>query len=121
MTILLIDDDETVLRTVGRFLDARGHTVNATPSASEALLRMEAHSPDLVISDIQMPEMDGVALLRAIRAQGRKVPVVLMTGHATVDTAVAALRLGAADYLKKPIKIEELQACIERVYERNEG
>ena len=115
MTILLIDDDETVLRTVGRFLDARGHTVRATSSASEALRLMEAQPPDLVVCDIQMPEMDGVAFLRVVRERCPDVPVVLMTGYATVDTAVAALRLGAADYLRKPIKLEELQACIERV------
>lgn len=119
MTILLIDDDETVLRTVGRFLDARGHTVRTTASASEALPLMEPHPPDLVVSDIQMPEMDGVAALKAIRERFPDLPVILMTGYATVETAVAALRLGAMDYLKKPICLAELQTCIRRVEARD--
>jgi len=113
--ILLVDDDRSVLTTAGRYLASRGHGVRTASSGLGALQAMGEAEPDLVISDIQMPGMDGVALLRAVRAEYPGVAFVLTTGHATVDTAVAALRLGAADYLSKPIKLEELQACIDRV------
>ena len=115
LDILLVDDDEAVLRTVGRFLSARGHRVRAALGGSEAMPLIEEASPDLVISDIQMPGMNGISLLEEIREQHPDMPVVLTTGHATVDTAVAALRRGAMDYLAKPIDLEELLTCIQRV------
>ncbi|OGG44703.1 MAG: hypothetical protein A3F84_28785 [Candidatus Handelsmanbacteria bacterium RIFCSPLOWO2_12_FULL_64_10] len=118
MNILMADDDPTVLKTVGTFLSARGHRVRTASDGSEALRLMAEETPDLVISDIQMPGMDGIAFLKAIRGQFPDLPVILMTGYATVETAVAALRNRAYDYLKKPVQLEELQACIARV-ERN--
>ncbi len=115
MNILLADDDKIVLETVGRFLSARGHGLQKASGGTEALRRMAKEIPDLVISDIGMPGMDGVKLLRAVRERFPGLPVVLMTGRATVETAVAALRNGAFDYLKKPIDLEELQACLARM------
>ncbi len=119
MNILLTDDDPTVLKTVGVFLSARGHRVRTASDGSEALRLMAEETPDLVISDIQMPGMDGIAFLKAIRGQFPDLPVILMTGYATVETAVAALRNRAYDYLKKPVQLEELQACIVRVEKNN--
>ncbi len=118
MNILLVDDDEMVLQTIGDFLNRRGHRVKTASDGSEALQTMAAKPPDLIISDIQMPGMGGIAFLRAIRERFPDLPVILMTGHATVETAVAALRGRAYDYLKKPVSLEELQACIGRI-ERN--
>ena len=89
MNILLVDDDEMILRTIGDFLSRRGHHLRTAPDGPEALRLVEDEPPDL--------------------------PVILMTGYATVETAVAALRHRAYDYLKKPIQLQELQACIERV------
>ena len=80
--------------------------------------RIEDDPPDLIISDIQMPGMDGIAFLKAVRERFPDLPVILMTGYATVETAVAALRSRAYDYLKKPVQLQELQACLERI-ERN--
>ena len=115
MNILLIDNDTDLLKPVERFLRVRGHSVRATTSAEEGIRLLAERAADLVICDIQMPEMDGVAFLRAVRKAYPDTAVVLMTGHATVDTAVAALRLGAADYLRKPVGLEELQSCLMRV------
>lgn len=115
MNILLTDDDPIVLKTVGVFLSARDHRVRTASDGSEALRLMDEAPPDLVISDIQMPGMDGIAFLKAVREKFPDLPVILMTGHATVETAVAALRSRAYDYLKKPVSLEELQACIARV------
>ncbi len=114
MNILLVDDDEMVLQTIGDFLVRRGHRVKTAADGSEALRLMDGDPPDLVISDIQMPGMGGIAFLKAVRRQFPDLPVILVTGYATVETAVAALRGRAYDYLKKPVSLEELQACIER-------
>ena len=115
MNILLIDNDTDLLKPVERFLRVRGHGVRAKTSAEEGIRLLAECAADLVICDIQMPEMDGVAFLKAVRKAYPDTAVVLMTGHATVDTAVAALRLGAADYLRKPVGLEELQSCLMRV------
>ena len=115
MNILLIDDDEAILKAIGRSLTARSHALRTASSGREGLRLMAEDPPDLVISDIQMPGMDGVALLRAVRERFPDMPVILTTGYATVDTAIAALRLGAYDYLRKPIRFEALLACIQRV------
>jgi DNA-binding NtrC family response regulator len=113
MDILLTDDDESVRKAVGAFLSARGHRIRTASGGEEALRLMEDDPPDLVISDIQMPGMDGIAFLKAVRERFSDLPVVLMTGHATAETAIAALRSRAYDYLKKPIQLEELIACVE--------
>ncbi len=76
---------------------------------------MASDPPDLVISDIQMPEMDGIEYLKRIREDDPDLPVILMTGYATVDSAVSALRNRACDYLKKPVSLQQLQACIDRI------
>jgi len=115
MNILLVDDDEMVLQTIGDFLTRRGHRVRAAADGSEALRLMDGEPPDLVLSDIQMPGMDGIAFLKAVRERFPDLPVILTTGYATVETAVAALRGRAYDYLKKPVQLQELQACIERI------
>ena len=115
MNILLIDDDQAVLKSVGQFLSARSHCIRTASDGAEALCLMNGDPPDLVVSDIQMPGMDGIAFLKAVRERFADLPVILMTGNATVETAVAALRGRAYDYLRKPVQIEELQACIERV------
>ena len=117
MNILLIDDDEALLKAIGRSLTDRGHALRTASSGREALRLMAEAPPDLMISDIEMPGMDGVALLRAVRKRFPDMPVILTTGYATVDTAIAALRLGACDYLKKPIRFQALLACIQRVAE----
>ena len=118
MKILLVDDDKMVLQTIGDFLERHGHDLRTAYDGAEALIQIKESTPDLVISDIQMPGMDGIDFLKAIRERFRDLPVILTTGYATVDTAISALRNRAYDYLKKPIQLEELQACIESVEEK---
>jgi DNA-binding NtrC family response regulator len=76
---------------------------------------MASDPPDLVISDIQMPEMDGIEYLQRIREDYPDLPVILMTGYATADSAISALRNRACDYLQKPVSLQELQGCIDRI------
>ena len=115
MNILLTDDDEAVRKSVVQYLAARGHALKTASDGAQALKLMKESPPDLVISDIQMPGMDGIDFLKAIRERFPDLPVILMTGSGTLETAIAALRQQATDYLIKPIELEDLQKCIERI------
>ena len=120
MNILLVDDDRDSVRSVRRFLTKIGHQVSECSSALQALEQLQAANFPLVISDIRMPGLTGLELLRTIKAgeRGRETEVVLFTGYGNMDTAIQALRLGAYDYLLKPINVEELAILVERVAER---
>ncbi len=111
--VLLIDDDPHVLRAYSRVLSAAGHTVvsSGDPRASLALLEQDQF--DVVLSDIAMPGMDGLELLRAIRGRDLDLPVVLITAAPSVDSAVRAVEYGALRYLVKPIDIEALEKTIQ--------
>ncbi|MDA0746100.1 MAG: response regulator [bacterium] len=114
MNILLVDDDEDQRRTLRSSFMQRGHTVRAVSDGIRALLYLD-DEVDVVISDIQMPGLDGVELLGTIRERYPDLPVILMTGHGTLDTAVAALRNRAFDYLSKPVALDELLASVDRI------
>ena len=120
MDILLADDDEKIRKALGGLLTSLGHTVRTASNGREALDRMAAATPDLVITDIRMPEMDGLALLKTARCRHPETPVVLMTANRSVDVGARAFRDGAWDCLKKPIRIEDLLACVEGVRRRGD-
>lgn len=118
MNLILVDDDIIVRHSVGKFLRKTGHHVIECSSGEEALTLCRTEDFPLVISDIRMPGMSGLELLKEIRAlPARHTEVVLFTGHGTVESAVEALRAGAFDYLLKPINVEELVVVIDRVAE----
>ena len=118
MNLLLVDDEEIVFKSVGRFLSRCGHRVRESLDGIDALREMEEDVPDVVISDIRMPGMDGLQLLGAIKVRFPATPVILITGHGDVDTAVSALQEGAYDYVRKPVKLEKLVTILERIDER---
>lgn len=119
MDIVLVDDEEDILRSVGGLLVDFGHEVIPARDGSEALkLLEEREGVGLIVSDIQMPGMDGIELLRSVRARWPGLPIILMTGYGDVDKTVAAFHYGAYDYVKKPIRLKDLLACIERVEEQ---
>ncbi len=115
--ILLVDDEANMLRTLQRILERSGYAVRAAASAEEALKLLGESIPDLMITDLKMPGMSGVELLQAAREKSPTLPVLVLTGHATVDTAVAAMKGGAFDYLLKPCNPDELLVTIERALE----
>ncbi len=119
--ILLVDDDDDLRTSLEAFLRVRKHTVRALRTGKEALVDLDAFRPQLVISDIQMPGMDGIELLRRIRAHDEDLPVILMTVERTVDTATEALRNRAYDYLEKPIDLRTLASCVEKVERSSTG
>lgn len=116
--ILVVDDDRPVLSVVTELLREEGHRVDAAETAREALERAARVEPAIVLTDMKMPGEDGLWLLDALRRRHPDVQVVLMTGYGQVDTAVLALRCGAADYLTKPIRVAQLRASVERALER---
>ena len=113
-TILLVDDEPQALRAFERMLRGVGYQVEAFTSAREAIKRVSAGGVHVVVSDISMPEMSGVELLRAIRAYDADLPVVLVTGLPAIDSATDAVEYGAFKYIVKPFEPEVLRNAVER-------
>jgi two-component system response regulator AtoC len=115
LNILLIDDEADVRKSLSRFLQKLGHTVICASDGMEALREFHSNGIDLVITDIRMPEIDGLELLRRIKViEKSPVDVIVVTGHGDTTSAVKALKYGAFDYLQKPIDVRELAIVIER-------
>src|ERR1039458_1062749 len=102
MTVLVVDDDAGVGEFCWQVASQAGHAVLIVKSAQDALAALDEHEIDVVLSDVRMPGMDGVDLLRCISPRNAGPDVVLMTGFASISSAVEAIRLGAYDYLVKP-------------------
>ena len=112
--ILVIDDKEMMRDSVAATLARKGHNVVAASTGLAALQRLGQRSFDAVITDLQMPEMDGLELLQEIRRIDEQLPVIFMTAYGTVQTAVAAMKQGAFDYITKPFSGDELLVAIDR-------
>jgi EAL domain-containing protein (putative c-di-GMP-specific phosphodiesterase class I)/CheY-like chemotaxis protein len=112
--ILLVDDDDRVLTVLQRALAAPGVHISVANNGAAALEELAARSFDAVVSDIQMPGMNGLKLLHAVREHDLDLPVVLMTGNPDLKTATAAVAYGAFQYLIKPVEIDRLRAVVER-------
>jgi len=108
--VLLVDDDPAVLRSLTQALGHLGVEPESAASAEEALARIAEYPPDLVLSDIRMPGLDGVGLLALVRERAPSVDVVLMTAYDDMTTVVRSMREGAFDFLVKPIDPGELEA-----------
>jgi two-component system NtrC family response regulator len=123
MRILLVDDDSSIRRVVQFKLQKRGYAVETAADGKEALRLLQLKEFDLLLSDIRMPEMDGIELLSRAQSAQPKIKVILITAHATVSQAVEAVKLGAFDYLMKPFEDEELYIAIEKAlqFERLES
>lgn len=119
--ILAADDDAQIRSLICDFLGKEGYEVTSLPSAVEALTRLRedkgAHF-DVVISDLKMAQMDGMQFLKTLKAERPELPVILITGNASIDTAIEAMRNGAFHYLVKPFKLNELNVLIERAMEK---
>ncbi len=116
-SILLADDEEKILRALGRALRAAGHDVLETTSPREALRMLAERPVDLLVVDNVMPELSGLDVIReyvGANADGDRAQVLMMTAHATVESAIEAMKLGAFDYLQKPFEIDELLVVVRR-------
>ncbi len=111
-TICLIDDEPAILNTLSSILEDEGYQVLVAKSGLEALKIIRSEVPDLVILDIWMPEMDGLETLKRLRTQFPNILVVMMSGHGSIETAVKSTKLGAYDYLEKPLDLEKVTILV---------
>jgi DNA-binding NtrC family response regulator len=112
--ILFVDDEPRAGELMLRFSEGADYDCQVFQSPQKALDSFKQAGADLVVTDINMPGMDGITLLREIRALDHEVPVIIITAYSSVDNAIEALRLGASDFLKKPYDMDELRLLIER-------
>jgi DNA-binding NtrC family response regulator len=118
LNILVVDDEAVVLESVKKFLREEDCVVHGVKSAAEALAVMDQIQVDVVITDLMMPHMDGLELMTRIKSRGDSMPVILMTGYATINTARQATELGAFGYVAKPFTRAELKEVVQRAIKR---
>jgi DNA-binding response OmpR family regulator len=116
--ILLVDDDKSIRVTLSEALSAAGYDVATAVDGEHALEKFPSDVYDLVLLDMKMPGVQGMEVLRQVKAMKSGQPVVMMTGFGTVETAVEALKLGAIDYIQKPFSPDEIRSIVRRVIER---
>ena len=116
LRLLLIDDEQDILASVGALLRRMGHDVKTASNGVEGLQVYDRDGADIIISDVRMPELDGLGVLRALRERGEDVEFIFITGIGDLETAVAALREGAFDFFTKPVRLGELTASLERTH-----
>ena len=117
--ILVVDDEVGIRELLSEILRDEGHSVQLAENAAAARAARTAARPDLVLLDIWMPDTDGVTLLKEWSATGLlSMPVIMMSGHATIDTAVEATRIGAQDFLEKPIALQKLLSSVKRALQK---
>jgi len=112
----MVDDEKEFVEPLAERLSMRDYDVTTSLSGEEAIEKIKASRFDVVVLDVSMPGMDGIETLREIRRLKPLIEVILLTGHATVDSAIDGLKLGAFDYLKKPCETEDLIVKIEQAY-----
>ena len=112
--VLLVDDEKEFLDIMSERMQARGMTVKTADSADKALTMLENESFDAIVMDFKMPGMDGIQALKNIKTQKPELQIILLTGYATVEKTVEAMKIGATDLLEKPADLEALAAKIKQ-------
>jgi len=121
VNLLVVDDEERFLSTTKILLEKRGFRTRTAPGGREALQALAEHFVDVVVLDVKMPGMDGVETLRRIKRDYPLVEVIMLTGHASVESAVEGLKLGAFDYVMKPCDVPELVDKINDAFTRKQA
>lgn len=118
--ILVVDDEPNIRLTFVAALEVPGRLVMPAPNGEAALARLAEGGYDVVLLDLKMPGLGGMEVLEALRARGDNVPVIVVTAHGSVPDAVKAMRLGAVDFLPKPVTPEQIRAAVDEVLARHE-
>jgi DNA-binding NtrC family response regulator len=116
--VLVVDDEPTLLRALEALLRKKGHEVTALESPIAATQKLAQEDFDVALLDVKMPQLSGLELLNAVKHRRPEVEVIMMTGHATVETALAAVKAGAYDYLTKPFDVDDILMLVERALEK---
>lgn len=116
--LLIVDDEEDFLETIIKRLKTRGIDVTGVESGYKALEVLESRAPDVIILDVKMPGMDGIETLREIKKKKPLIEVIMLTGHASVESGIQGMQLGAFDYVMKPVALDELLEKVRQAYDR---
>ena len=116
-SVLVVDDEAAIRDSLHMILDYEGYRVEEAANGSQALSKVADRAPDAVVLDIKMPEMDGLELLKALRERGYDMPVLMISGHADVATAVEATRRGAFDFFEKPLQRDRVLLSLRNAIE----
>ena len=116
--VLIVDDELDFLETIIKRLRARNIEVSGVESGYLALEALDSRNPDVIILDVKMPGMDGIETLKEIKKKKPLTEVIMLTGHASVESGIQGMQLGAFDYLMKPIALDELLEKVRQAYER---
>jgi len=116
--VLIVDDEKEFTEALAERLNIRDYDVTTSLSGEEAVEKVKSFNFDVVILDVAMPGMDGIETLRAIKNIKPLIEVIMLTGHATVESAIEGMKVGAYDYLKKPCETEELAFKIDKACEK---
>ena len=115
--VLVVDDEQVIRAILSDFFGAEGHKVFVACSAKEASNKLAEYQSriDIIVLDLMMPDVGGLDFLREIRDNGIQIPVIIITGFPTVETCRSAFKMGVADYLAKPFKVDELLVLIKEI------
>ena len=116
--LLIVDDEQSYRQLLNLVFEGDGHHIRTAMNGRDALQKLETESADVIISDVKMPDMDGIELLRAVRENHPDTGMIMMTAFATVDTAREAFKLGADDFIQKPFDVEELKIIVKKALEK---
>jgi DNA-binding NtrC family response regulator len=116
--ILVVDDNKELREILEEFLKGDGHCVEGSPNGRDALERHQESPFDLIITDLNMPEISGMELIKTIRKENQDTEFVIITGYASMDSAVEAVKIGAFDYIVKPFRMEELHVVVKNARDK---
>jgi two-component system OmpR family response regulator len=116
--VMIVDDEQDFLETIVKRLKARGIEVTGAESGYKALELIDSGNFDVVILDVKMPGLDGIETLREMKKKKPLVEVIMLTGHASVESGIQGMQLGAFDYVMKPVALDELLEKVRQAYER---
>jgi two-component system, NtrC family, response regulator AtoC len=118
MKVLIIDDEEAIARILSKFIQQEGHEAFSASNGAEGLERADLLKPDLILLDLHLPDMGGLDILSRLNDRKSKAQVVMITGEGSVDSAVQAMKMGAENYLEKPLNVEKLKIVIRKIGEK---
>ena len=111
----MVDDEESIVWAFRKFIEGMGHTCDSAPTAEKGIKQARAEPPDLVIMDVKLPGMDGLTAIEEVRSVAPKAKFIVITAHGSLDTAVRAMKLRAAEYLPKPVDLDRAQEMVETI------
>ncbi|TAN60022.1 sigma-54-dependent Fis family transcriptional regulator [bacterium] len=117
-TIMVVDDEKDIRESLAGVLKDEGYGVAVAGSSEEALKKLESVSPDIILLDIWLPGIDGIEALKEIKRRSRYIPVIMISGHANIETAVKATKLGAYDFIEKPLSLDKVILTVEHALEQ---